>query len=102
MRISKKITFSPSLFVRPSEVFPQLVSYRYYDFSNMPTRNFGDLPKGAIKGHSLHSLLLSVIEEGELDIVQGEWLVKRRNCAATLNNRGSKKSISESGCFFFT
>ena len=34
---------------------------------------------------------LSVFEEGELDIVQGEWIVKRRNCVATLNNRGSKK-----------
>jgi len=33
---------------------------------------------------------LSVIEEGVLDIVQGEWIVKRRNCVATLNNRGSK------------
>ena len=32
---------------------------------------------------------LSVFEEGELDIVQGEWIVKRRNYAATLNNRGS-------------
>jgi len=32
---------------------------------------------------------LSVFEEGELDIVQGEWIVKRRNRAATLNNRGS-------------
>ena len=32
---------------------------------------------------------LSVFEEGELDIVQGEWIVKRRNCVATLNNRGS-------------
>ena len=31
---------------------------------------------------------LSVFEEGELDIVQGEWIVKRRNRAATLNNRG--------------
>ena len=31
---------------------------------------------------------LSVFEEGEMDIVQGEWIVKRRNCAATLNNRG--------------
>jgi hypothetical protein len=31
---------------------------------------------------------LSVFEEGELDIVQGEWIVKRRNCVATLNNRG--------------
>jgi len=24
-----------------------------------------------------------------MDAVQGEWIVKRRNCAATLNNRGS-------------
>ena len=31
---------------------------------------------------------LSVIVEGELDIVQGEWIVKRRNRAATMNNRG--------------
>jgi hypothetical protein len=27
-------------------------------------------------------------------IVQGEWIVKRRNCAATLNNRGSEKEKS--------
>jgi len=26
-----------------------------------------------------------------MDIVQDEWIVKRRNCVATLNNRGSKK-----------
>jgi len=32
---------------------------------------------------------LSVFEEGELDVVQDEWIVKRRNCVATLNNRGS-------------
>jgi hypothetical protein len=25
----------------------------------------------------------------ELSTTQGEWVVKRRNCAATLNNRGS-------------
>ena len=31
---------------------------------------------------------LSVFDEGEMDIVQGEWIVKRRNCVATLNNRG--------------
>jgi len=33
---------------------------------------------------------LSVFEEGELDILQCEWIVIR-NYAATLNNRGSKK-----------
>jgi len=32
---------------------------------------------------------LSVFEELEMDVVQGEWVVKRRNYAATLNNRGS-------------
>jgi hypothetical protein len=37
----------------------------------------------------VYTRYLSVIEEGELDIVQGEWIVKRRNCVATLNNRGS-------------
>jgi hypothetical protein len=37
---------------------------------------------------------LSVFEEGELDVVQDEWIVKRRNCAATLNNRGSKPQKS--------
>ena len=31
---------------------------------------------------------LSVFEEGELDILQCEWIVIR-NYAATLNNRGS-------------
>jgi hypothetical protein len=42
---------------------------------------------------------LSVFDEGEMDIVQGEWIVKRRNCVATLNKRGStnqKEVISTS------
>jgi hypothetical protein len=47
MRISKKITFSPSLFVRPSEVFPQLVSHRYYDFSALSTRDDAYTPAGS-------------------------------------------------------
>ena len=37
-------------------------------------------------------------------IVQGEWIVKRRNCAATLNNRGSKTTLYiidvEGFCFY--
>ena len=28
--------------------------------------------------------------ERELYIVQGEWIVKRRNCAATFNNRDGR------------
>jgi hypothetical protein len=32
---------------------------------------------------------LSALEEGDLDIVQDEWIVKKRKSAATLNNRGS-------------
>jgi len=37
-----------------------------------------------------------------LDVVQDEWIVKRRNCAATLNNRGSKleSTYSNVGAFF--
>ena len=31
---------------------------------------------------------LSVFEEGEMDFLQSEWIVKRRNYAATFNNRG--------------
>jgi len=47
---------------------------------------------------------LSVFEEGELDIVQGEWIVKRRNRAATLNNRGShhRKEVIFDLFFIFT
>jgi hypothetical protein len=37
----------------------------------------------------VYTRYLSVIEEGELDIVQDERIVKRRNCAATLINRAS-------------
>jgi hypothetical protein len=32
---------------------------------------------------------LSALEEGDLDIVQDEWIVKKRKSAATLNNRGN-------------
>ena len=42
---------------------------------------------------------LSVFEEGELDIVQGEWTVKRKNYTATLNNRG-KGNQSLNASFF--
>ena len=42
---------------------------------------------------SLNSLLLSVIVEGELYIVQGEWIVKRRNYAATLNNMAPSQNL---------
>jgi hypothetical protein len=42
----------------------------------------------------VYTRYLSVFEEGEKDVVQGEWIVKRRNCAATLNNRGSKATTS--------
>ena len=38
---------------------------------------------------------LNVLNEGEMDIVQGEWIVKRRNCVATLNNRGSAATKSQ-------
>jgi hypothetical protein len=41
----------------------------------------------------VYTRYLSVIEEGELDIVQGEWIVKRRNCVATLNNKGSRTTL---------
>jgi len=43
---------------------------------------------------------LSVFEEGELDIVQGEWIVKRRNYAATLNNRGRGNQNHISSTFY--
>jgi hypothetical protein len=38
----------------------------------------------------VYTRYLSALDEGDLDIVQDEWIVKRRNCAATLNNRGSE------------
>jgi len=33
---------------------------------------------------------LSFFELGEMDFLQSEWIIKRRNYAATLNNRGCK------------
>jgi len=38
-----------------------------------------------------------------LYIVQGEWIVKRRICAATLNNRGSidNQRVTEMWLFFY-
>jgi hypothetical protein len=37
-----------------------------------------------------------------MDIVQGEWIVKRRNCVATFVNRGSHtgQAIRNDGFFF--
>ena len=58
---------------------------RYPNFRNQGI--FNPLPSQL---EEVYTRYLSVIEEGELDIVQGEWIVKRRNCVATLNNRGSK------------
>jgi len=34
-----------------------------------------------------------------MDVVQGEWIVKRRNCAATLNNRGRGNQNSNDSIF---
>ena len=44
----------------------------------------------------VYTRYLSVFEEGEMYIVKGEWIVKRRNCAAALNNRvrGNQNHIS--------
>ena len=28
-----------------------------------------------------------------MDVIQGEWIVKRRNCGATFNNRGRGNKI---------
>jgi hypothetical protein len=35
-----------------------------------------------------------------MDVVQGEWIVKRRNCAAALNNRESKTEPLRNRCLF--
>jgi len=48
------------------------------------------------KLEEVYTRYLSALEKGELDIVQDEWIVKRRNCAATLNymGRGNQSHIS--------
>ena len=49
----------------------------------------------------VYTRCFSVLEEGEIDIVQGEWIVKKRNCAATLNNRGSAATKSQTKVWLF-
>ena len=38
----------------------------------------------------VYTRYLSVFEEGELNFLQGERVVKRGSCAATLNKRGNQ------------
>ena len=34
-----------------------------------------------------------------MDVIQGEWIVKRRNCGATFNNRGRGNQNNISSTF---
>jgi hypothetical protein len=52
-------------------------------------RNQGIIDPLPSQLEEVYTCYLSVFEEGELDIVQGEWIVKRRNCDTTLNNKRS-------------
>jgi hypothetical protein len=51
-------------------------------------RNQGIIEPLPSQLEEVYTRYLSVFEEGELDILQCEWIVIR-NYAATLNNRGS-------------
>jgi hypothetical protein len=52
-------------------------------------RNQGIIEPLPSKLEEVFTRYLSVFEEGEMDFLQSEWIVKRRNYAATFNNRGS-------------
>ena len=69
---------------------------RYFSYTNtlQQIRNQGIIEPLPSKLKEVYTRYLSALDEGDLDIVQDEWIVKRRNCAATLNNRGSK-SLTE-------